>query len=234
MRDKFIEILLLLILLFPFRAFAQDEKDNEDPGGWTPFQLSLWTPIQLFDEYQDVYGLRINLLKGKNNGINGLDLGFANFANDVIGIQIGVGGNEARSSLKGFQCGAINFVSGNGDVTGAQIGIANTAGYVEGFQLGIANHAIEVKGFQLSSIAGNHAIEVKGVQVSGGLFGNYATEVKGVQIGGLFNYAKRVKGVQIGLINYCERMTGIQIGVINIITEGTLPFFLGINISASL
>lgn len=188
MKAKFIGIILLLILSFPFLAVAQEEK--ESLADWTPFQLSLWNPVQLFGEQRDVYGLRLNILYGKNRDVYGLDLGIGNRSHNIYGIQVGY----------------VNLFDGN--VWGIQIGGANLRGWFE------------------SEIKTN---DVTGIQIGGV---NEAHDLTGFQLGAV-NIAERVKGVQIGVVNYCKQMTGIQIGGINVITEGALPFFLGINASTS-
>jgi hypothetical protein len=41
-----------------------------------------------------------------------------------------------------------------------------------------------------------------------------------VQIAGVFNYSKKLKGVQIGLINIADTSEGYSIGLINIVLKG--------------
>lgn len=45
-------------------------------------------------------------------------------------------------------------------------------------------------------------------------------EINGVQISGVFNYTKKLKGVQFGLINICDTSEGYSIGLINIVLKG--------------
>ena len=44
--------------------------------------------------------------------------------------------------------------------------------------------------------------------------------MNGVQVAGVVNYAKKLKGVQIGLINIADTSAGYSIGLINIILHG--------------
>jgi len=44
--------------------------------------------------------------------------------------------------------------------------------------------------------------------------------MNGVQIAGVVNYAKKLKGLQIGLINIADTSAGYSIGLINIIIKG--------------
>ena len=44
--------------------------------------------------------------------------------------------------------------------------------------------------------------------------------MKGLQVAGVFNYAKKLKGVQFGLINIADTSDGYSIGLINIVLKG--------------
>ncbi len=69
----------------------------------------------------------------------------------------------------------------------------------------------------------------KGGQVAG--FANVATaDVHGAQIAGFINVAKKVKGVQIGVINYADSISdGVAIGLISIVKHGYRAFEIGAN-----
>lgn len=128
----------------------------------TGLQLTLFTPIQVFAENYDVYGLRLNLIYGVNQNLRGLDLGMFNVGRGLMeGVQLGIG----------------NRVAG---LAGAQIGLLNSAGESEGgaFQLGLFNHAGEYAGLQLGPI--NFARDVNGAQI--GII-NICETTAGVQIG---------------------------------------------------
>jgi hypothetical protein len=45
-------------------------------------------------------------------------------------------------------------------------------------------------------------------------------DMHGVQIGGLFNYARGMHGVQIGLVNISDTSSGYSIGLVNIVRRG--------------
>ena len=115
------------------------------------------------------------------------------------------------------------------------------------------NQATEVSGLQIAGILNEAAAEtepsqpVETIQIAGlinvagalngyqlSLVGNdVKTSLVGLQVAGLFNWADRVRGIEIGLINVCREMSGIQIGLINIIREGPLPFSPIVNASFS-
>jgi len=44
--------------------------------------------------------------------------------------------------------------------------------------------------------------------------------MKGVQVAGIINYAKKLKGVQLGLINIADTSEGYSIGIVNIVLKG--------------
>lgn len=60
---------------------------------------------------------------------------------------------------------------------------------------------------------------MRGNQFSG--VANWAGgEVQGAQISSVFNYARRLKGLQVGLINVSDSSEGYSIGLINIVFKG--------------
>ena len=146
----------------------------------TPLQLSLWHPVQLFEEDVDVIGLRLGGY-GVNTTVTGLDIQLA-----------------SRTLVKqtGLQIGLFNAVEG--DMNGFQFGVANLVGnYHTGWQGGFFNKISgELSGLQTGPM--NMALGLMtGVQI--GVI-NYAKDATGLQIG-VFNSAQLMYGVQIGLIN---------------------------------
>ena len=100
-------------------------------------QLALLAPAQVFPENYDVFGLRLNLIYGRNNCLRGLDLGLVNVVSqDLAGAQIGLY-NACKTSNEGcFQFGIIN----NADqFSGMQFGLLNLSGQAHGLQLGVLN-----------------------------------------------------------------------------------------------
>jgi len=193
----------------------------------SPLQVSLWPPIQLVSEESSVCGLRLDLGWGENRNVAGLDLGIANGAESIKGIEIGVFNRvhaADQSDSWGFQLAVLNdtdntrytgvqlglvFNSNTGDVNGLQIAIGNTARDMDGIQISLGNSANNVDGAQLSVV--NSARDVHGVQLAAF---NIANNVRGVQIA-VVNSSGDLHGVQIGALNQCVKLTGVQIGVIN-------------------
>jgi hypothetical protein len=212
-------LFVVFMSFFAFSAYATE---------WTPFQLSLVKPVQLFPEETKVEGLRINLLYGVNKEVAGLDYGVINRTTGTTqGVQLGAfpfGGINITENLYGMQFGGI-------------LGGVNIAGEdVEGLQIsgifGGINKAGNLKGVQVAGAIGgiNMAENVSGVQIAGIYLGiNLAKNMSGVQVGTIYNQAQIMEGVQLGLVNVCNKMHGIQLGLVNIITESSVPFFPVIN-----
>ena len=66
MKTRWVLIFVFMGALLPAPAAA---------WAWTPLQLSLWEPVQLFPEDFDVYGIRLNLAYGSNKSVAALTPG---------------------------------------------------------------------------------------------------------------------------------------------------------------
>ncbi len=199
------KILVFIFMVLTFAAFSSAYGSD-----WTPVQLALVNPVQVFPEKTDVRGLRINLLYGLNENVSGLDIGVANqVTNRFKGAQIGAypfGGVNITKELSGLQLAG--FFGGVNIADGKTVGIQ-----VSGMVAGI-----------------NYAGDVTGAQVSGLLLGvNVAKNVKGLQACVIYNQAESMQGLQIGLVNYCIELKGIQIGLVNVIEKGKIPFLPIVN-----
>jgi len=148
-------LLALALLLLPAPVLA---------GGWFPLQVALWQPAQAVPENWNVYGLRLNLIYGKNSEVWGLDMGFANTSTKgVRGIQaglingpatlggIGLGAVNSTESVNGLQAGLFNVSEKN--TNGAQVSaIYNQSRTVRGLQIGLINSTDKLKGLQIGLI----------------------------------------------------------------------------------
>jgi hypothetical protein len=223
-RDVYSSIVLILVF-----SFVLTSKTSMAAQEWAPFQVSLYSPVQLVDENKDIVGLRLSLLYGKNANVSGIDLGLGVADNDNFnGIQIlGVGSNGASHPLravKGIQIAGV-FNPGVSHLSGIQIaGLGNGAVDGEGIQVSIILNMVgdrqntgHFNGVQISAFNVVYG-EYNGIQIGGFNFG----DVNGVQIGGL--NAGVDNGLQIGAIN--KGRNSVQIGVIN----GTGPDFNGVQI----
>ena len=149
-------ILVMFFSLIGSTLYAQEEKE-------TFLQLSLFNPVQIFNDSYNVGGVRINLLYGSNNNMSGLDLGLINKVKwDYHG---------------GYQGGMVNFV-GN-DFNGWQDGLVNiTRKNLIGLQTGVYNENLSLKGVQYGLV--NITEKFSGLQL--GLL-NYTQVFSGVQLG---------------------------------------------------
>lgn len=158
------------ILCVYFVALVVSASDmEEEKRGSTPLQLSLYCPIQMVPEDNDVYGLRLNLPYGVNHSVYGLDIGLWNTTTgDQYGFQVGAIGVYREGRTFGWNfAGIVNLSSGNetgvsfagiynqseGKVTGLQFGgIASKAKHVRGLQFGLVNYSEDITGIQLGLV----------------------------------------------------------------------------------
>ena len=226
MKKRLLFIFLFIMILGPSQAFSWT---------WTPLQLSVWEPVQLFPEKFNVYGIRMNLPYGRNQNVTGLDIGGVNVvADQQTGGQLGLinlsqnftgvcaGLMSHTNNLRGLHLGLSNTAKDS--LCGVQVaGLMNLADHVKGVQVhcGIfGNGAVRVDGTQSVLLAGyNLTDELNGTQLA--MFGfNYANEsIHGVQFALFYNYVKNLNGLQMGLVNVCESLSGVQIGLVNIVRQ---------------
>lgn len=128
-------------------APADSPRQGPEGAPAVGFQLGLFYPTQLFDASYDVYGLRLNLINGRNRNVRGLDIGLYNEVTDLFaGVQLGCvnrinDGNDGTCML-----GILNT---SASFSGAQFGFLNLGGAASGFQLGLFNMADSMHGLQI-------------------------------------------------------------------------------------
>jgi hypothetical protein len=207
-----------------------------------PYQASLIPGVSTHGKLgsQVVNKFSFNMLGGYTAGVNGFEIGgifnivqkdvryaqvgglFNVVGGEVDGVQVGGLYNHVMDSVSGTQVGGIaNYV--DGDVTGGQIGgiYNHVNGKVDGGQIaGISNYVHgRVHGSQISGISNFSLGEVSGTQISG--ISNFTyKDMNGVQITGIVNYARKLDGIQIGLINISDTSSGYSIGLINFVRKG--------------
>jgi hypothetical protein len=164
----------------------------------------------------------------------------------VDGAEIGIIFNLDKGNVRSFQfAGAFNIVGGN--VGGVQIGglYNNVLGSVNAVQLAILHNSVKrnlngvqlslynhvrgaVSGVQVAPLGNIANKNVSGIQVAA--IGNVAgSKFEGIQLGGLFNYAKHLRGLQLGLINIADTSHGFSVGLINIVRNGYHKITLSAN-----
>ncbi|MBP7583427.1 MAG: hypothetical protein KBA61_05310 [Spirochaetes bacterium] len=219
-------LLIVQLAAIPCLSTETDPRDR-----WTPVQLSLFEPYQLFSKYHTVYGFRFNLLFGSSRLVRGIDVGLVNHAGGMMGAQVGgfnfidrtwndfrdeAGGDFKHSGV--FQAGLANY--NHWDFYGIQLGaVFNFSGGLYGIQVSPVNFSLETMGFQAGIY--NSPLDFYGVQagvvndVSSGatqLFMMGGGGMHGIQLGAL-NRARHVDGVQIGAINRGS-VDGMQLAVL--------------------
>ncbi|MEL6651180.1 MAG: hypothetical protein AAFQ87_10295 [Bacteroidota bacterium] len=217
---------LSFLLLFAFCLPQLKAQDNIRLKN-RPFQVSLIYPLSTNGPkaYKYTNNLSFNMIAGYNGGLNGIEMGgFLNvIKHNANGIQMSGFANAVGKNVNGIQmAGFSNTVRKN--VHGIQMaGFANAAGKnVKGLQFGgFANVAGKsVRGGQFSGFINLAGKDMRGVQAAG--FANVASgHVRGLQLSGFLNVAKKLSGLQIGVVNYVDELEkGAPIGLISIVRKG--------------
>lgn len=128
----------------------------------SPVQLSVFTPIQLVPEQQDVGLVRLNLVYSVNRSVKYVDVGLVNVTTGgaSAGIQWAfVSVNQG--AFTGWQVSAAAVT--RGPFQGLQSGWYTSAQRGEGLQWGVVNTAADWNGLQVGIV--NIAQRLHGVQV---------------------------------------------------------------------
>lgn len=187
-----------------------------------PFQASLVPGLGTHGTLggQVVNTVSLNILGGYNAGVDGVEVGMFNLdKSDVKSFQLGILFNVVGGTVRGVQIGGgFNQVLSNVKALQLAGGFNYAQGDLDGVQLAIGfNRAKKVSGFQvaLMNLADG---DVSGVQA--GLLNIADKKFNGIQFGGLFNYARNLRGLQIGLINASDNSSGLSLGLINFVKNG--------------
>ncbi len=141
-------------------------------------------------------------------------------------------GSNGMASLNYSNNFSFNILYGlNGGLNGFELGsILNyNKGKVIGFQLaGVSNITTNnSKGFLLSGVSNINMGHSDGVVISGVL--NYSNQnSKGFQFSTINFATNEFGGFQLGVVNYAKKLKGIQLGVINILDDGEKGLPIGI------
>ncbi|RYZ21721.1 MAG: hypothetical protein EOO16_11885 [Chitinophagaceae bacterium] len=191
-----------------------------------PYQVSFVPGIGTHGRLsgQVINHFSLNVLGGYNAGVVGaeigglfnIDKGNVGYA-QVAGLLNVVGGKVDGAQVAGIH----NLVLDN--FRGAQVGgVSNfVRGHFTGLQVGgVYNHVTDsVRGMQVAGVANFVRRSHHGMQVAG--VANVTSHtLRGVQVASVLNYARRMNGVQIGLINIADTTNGVQLGLINISLKG--------------
>jgi hypothetical protein len=145
----------------------------------SPFDSGIYQPAQLFNEYTNIYGMRLSMFITENKNVYGLDAGLVNLARNSYGMQASAV-NMANKDSIGLAFGIFN--SAGERLFGSQVGLYNQSGMdyfdktlrkdctSKGVQIGWLNHVQAVfKGCQLG-VANISDSYFSGVQLG---FGNF-------------------------------------------------------------
>ena len=117
MKRKLI-VMPLVLLIICFLSAGTAQADG-------PVSISVFNPVQIINEYENVKGVRLNLIYGVNYDVSGLDLGLV---------------NKVDGDQKGVQVGIYNSAA---ECTGVQIGLINRTEWLNGVQIGLINIHVE-------------------------------------------------------------------------------------------
>lgn len=142
------------------------------------------------------------------------------------GFQIAGAASLSRGNTEGGQIGGAAAIT-RGDLAGIQIaGAASMTGRdANGIQIagGASGAKGSLSGIQIAGGATFAGGTANGIQIAGGT--SIANRLRGLQIAGGANIAGDATGLQIAPINIAKRMRGVQLGVVNITedSDGTVP-----------
>lgn len=203
------------------------QKDKEKDYLYRPFQVTFVSPLGTNgqDCGRTVNVFSINVLGGYAAGLDGMELGgIANIEKDYVhGVQMAGVANVVNGKTTGLQ------LSGFTNVCGDTVKALQAAGFcnvVNGSFTGLQSAGFcnvdkgSVKGFQGAGFLNVCQDSLVGIQVAG--FANINNgDVTGIQGAGFLNTAKKLKGVQFGVINIADTVeSGIPIGLLSIVRKG--------------
>jgi hypothetical protein len=186
------------MIVFPLVLAAQDSAMMKTRY----LQISFITPLGSngLDSWNVINKFSVNMLAGYAGGVDGVEFsGLGSvLQGNLAGAQFSGLGNIVLKETKGVQFSGLYNI-GTGNVTAAQFaGLANV-------------NTANVRGFQ-----------------AGGLANITAGRQDGCQLAGFFNYAGKLRGVQVGVINYADSLEkGVPVGFLSFVKNGYMSFEVG-------
>lgn len=201
-------------------------------------------------------GLNLSLVREpleKEISHTGVDLSLVEWTPESRSFRV-PGGEWESYTLRGLNLSGFSY--GEGDFSGLQVGgVLAQNGEISGIQLSLANTAGWMKGLQVAPLWNLEVGNLQGVQLALGINGaggwgaepprglqlalvnlslehlhgaqvgalNFSPVESGAQIG-LFNVGSLDGGVQVGLINVVEKIRGVQLGLLNFRVGSWMPF----------
>ena len=200
--------------------------DEKEKYWYRPFQITFISPLGTngYDCGKTVNNISFNIIGGYAAGLEGIEFaGVANIEKDYVnGIQLAGFCNVVRNKTEGIQLAGYINVCGDSVKALQASGFCNIVkGSFYGMQAsGFCNiDRGSVKGFQGAGFLNVSQDSLYGAQIAG--FANlHNGNVNGIQASGFLNTARKVKGVQLGIINICDTIQGIPIGLLSIVRHG--------------
>jgi len=216
----------ITLILFCLTSVIAKSQNNDSTHSGIPAQISFIYPLSTngINSKNISNYLSFNLFYGLNGGLNGLELGALVNSNlsDVNGIQMAGLANINTKSANGIiLSGLVNIANDSSKA----ISLAGLSNLNNGNYLGIqaAGLTNTVKGdyigIQTAGISNFNTGDYFGGQFAG-ITNTTLGNLTGMQAG-LINKAKKVNGLQVGLINIADEFeTGIPIGLFSFIKNG--------------
>ncbi len=189
-------------------------------ASWTPVEMGVVPPAQIFREDTEVRGLRMALVYAENASLTGFDFALidARVTGPVRGVQFAGFFTNTQGSADGLQLGLANGT--RGALRGLQLGGGNGAGSAHGLQLGLLVNRTGSTDSVASRFGDLYGAQL-GIMNQGLLHGLQTGLYNDAGAGGL--------GAQLGLLNVAGDLRGAQIGLLNFNGRGFLPFFPLVN-----
>jgi hypothetical protein len=200
---------------------------DEKPKYWyRPFQITFVSPLGTngYDCGRTVNTFSLNMIGGYAAGLEGVELGgVANIERDyVVGVQMAGFCNVVKGTTEGIQLAGFTNICGDSIKALQASGFCNVVnGSVSGMQnAGFCNvDKGAMNGFQGAGFLNVIQDSLEGIQIAG--FANINSgDVHGIQAAGFLNTARKVHGIQLGIINISDTMQGIPIGLLSIVRKG--------------
>ena len=209
-------------------AAEQAQSDSK----WTPFQLALFHPVQIFPWQYSVKGFNWNFLYSKNSKIYGFDLSPTGATQSSIfgGMQFAAVG--LSKEMNGFQLalfGDFSRVARGMQICAMDLSFSEVKSF-SGFKIvgvGPYSEMRNLNGAVISPFI-SFTETMSGFQL--GLAHCEAKRANGVQLGSGYNLADEFNGLQLGLFNESKRMSGAQLGILNVCHDNWLPVSFIINL----
>ncbi len=204
---------------------------TQNESKWTPFQLALFEPVQIFSSSYVVKGLNWNFLYSNNVHIYGFDMSptGATESRSFGGVQITAAG--LSDEMNGVQFALFgDFSNVARGVQFCPIDISfNEMKRFSGFKIVGVGPYSEIRHMDGALIAPFFSFTqtMTGFQMSLAHCG--AEKANGFQLGGFIEDGE-FNGVQMGLFNRAKKMSGVQFGFLNVCPGNWLPYSFLLNV----